>query len=353
MIEKDIRDFFFKAKENYNLVAGQKELNIDGLRIDIFAVDKQGNPFIIEFKKDKNRHIIGQSAQYLALIPTKQQEIERKLNFFNINWDNLKVLCIAKSFNQRDFEALKFEPIKGRVFLYEYKVLKDYREKSIFGLEIIYKGDDEKSPLVIPEKDINHFDFIEHFEKINTIEGKENKRQYYTNSILPLLNEVAEELRTKYAEKKLYPHISYFNGHVLFRLGLDKNKSHRASIAITIGKGYIISGFDLTHSLIDAKKLEIAFKENSDDIASKLLSYKEYLLHIPNSGIRIYIPIHRMELKGIKLLLENYNPKLSKDCYIDITKEYEGTELHKDDLINLFDIEYKNFSFLFDEINNH
>jgi hypothetical protein len=42
MLEKDVRDFFFKTKENYNLVAGQKELYIDGLRIDIFAVDKNG-----------------------------------------------------------------------------------------------------------------------------------------------------------------------------------------------------------------------------------------------------------------------------------------------------------------------
>lgn len=50
MLERDVRDFFFKTKENYNLVVGHKELYIDGLRIDIFAIDKQGNPFIIEFK---------------------------------------------------------------------------------------------------------------------------------------------------------------------------------------------------------------------------------------------------------------------------------------------------------------
>ena len=49
MLEKDVRDFFFNTKENYNIVAAEKELNIDGLRIDIFAVDKDSNPFIIEF----------------------------------------------------------------------------------------------------------------------------------------------------------------------------------------------------------------------------------------------------------------------------------------------------------------
>lgn len=161
MLERDVRDFFFKTKENYNLVAGQKELYIDGLRIDIFAVDKQGNPFIIEFKKDKNRHIVGQSAHYLALIPAKHGDIEKKINYFNINWTNLKVLCIAKSFNQRDFDALNFEPIKDRVFLYQYNIIKDYREKAIFGFDLIHKGDNGTSPLYIPSKPTNELDFAE------------------------------------------------------------------------------------------------------------------------------------------------------------------------------------------------
>lgn len=251
MLEKDIRDFFFKTKENYNLVAGQKELYIDGLRIDIFAVDRQGNPFIIEFKKDKNRHIVGQSAHYLALIPSKHEDIEKKLNFFNINWSNLKVLCIAKSFNQRDFDALNFEPIKNRVFLYEYNIIKDYRENGIFSLDMTYKGENGTSPLYIPTKPSNGLDFAEHFKKLIEIRGKENKRQYYTNTVLLLLNSVSLELENKYANKKLFPHISYFQGgpHVLFRLGLEKEKSHRASIGVSFYEDRIESGFDLTHSL--------------------------------------------------------------------------------------------------------
>lgn len=218
MLEKDVRDFFFKIKENYNLVAGQKEFYIDGLRIDIFAVDKQGNPFIIEFKKDKNRHIVGQSAHYLALIPPKHSDIEKRLNYFNINWPNLKVLCIAKSFNQRDFDALKFEPIKDRVFLYQYNIIKDYRGKTIFGLDLIYTGDKDTSPLFIPAKPVNQSDFKEHFKKLVSLEGKENKRQYYVASILPLLNNVSTLLSEKYKTKCVYPHISYFPSGPMYYL---------------------------------------------------------------------------------------------------------------------------------------
>lgn len=352
MLEKDVRDFFYKTKENYNLVAGQKELYIDGLRIDIFAIDRKGNPFIIEFKKDKNRHVVGQSAHYLALIPSKHKEIEKKLNFLNINWTNLKVLCIAKSFNQRDFDALNFEPIKDRVFLYQYDIIKDYREKAIFSLDLTYKGANGTSPLYIPPKPVNELDFAEHFKKLITIEGKESKRQYYTDTVLPLLNVVSLELGKKYADKGLYPHISYFQSgpHVLFRLGLDKDKPHRAAIAISFYENFIESGFDLTHSLKDAEKLRLAFKEKADEIASKLLSLKDYSIYMPNVGIEGHIPFEIMDLKGIKLFLDNYNPTINKECYIDISRQYDNSSITKDELITLFDREYNNFGFLLDEI---
>lgn len=354
MLEKDVRDFFFKTKENYNLVAGQKELYIDGLRIDVFAVDKQGNPFIIEFKKDKNRHIVGQSAHYLALIPAKHQDIEKKLNFFNINWGNLKVLCIAKSFNQRDFDALNFEPIKDRVFLYQYIIIKDYREKSIFGLDLIYMGENGSSPLFIPPKPVDQLDFAEHFKKVATIEGKENKRQYYTNTILPLLNEVTDELRTKYADMKLYPHISYFQSgpHVLFRLGLDKNKSHRAAISVTFIDDEISCGFDLTHSLKDAFSFKSVYDQDSKAMIKHFLSLRGYSIWIPNSGITSSLFIEDLNEKGISVLINNYNPVIKRDCYLRITRLYEKTTLTTTELVMLFDEEYRTFGTIIHRLAN-
>ena len=355
MLEKDVRDFFFKTKENYNLIVGQTELNIDGLRIDVFAVDNQGNPFIIEFKKDKNRHIVGQSAHYLALIPTKHKEIEKKLQCFNINWNNLKVLCIAKSFNQRDFDALNFDPIKGRVYLYEYKIVKDYRQNSIFGIDLFYTGDSSDSPLYIPEKPTNQLDFAVHFKQLTKIDGKENKRQYYTNTILPLLNQVANELNKKYADIKMYSHISYFQGgpHVLFRLGLDKEKSHRAAIAVTFIEDIIESGFDITHSIMDAQSFKNSYNLNKDTTIDFLLSLKDYEIWIPNSGIKSTIYIEDINHKGIDLLVNNYNPVLNKDCYLRITKASKKTTLTTQELVMLFDEEYHKFKYLFEQMKNY
>lgn len=68
--EREIRDFFYDSATYYGFVKVEKELNIGGLRIDIFAIDSNHNPYIIEFKKTKNRHVVGQSAQYLAIVPS-------------------------------------------------------------------------------------------------------------------------------------------------------------------------------------------------------------------------------------------------------------------------------------------
>jgi len=74
---------------------------------------------------------------------------------------------------------------------------------------------------------------------------------------------------------------------------------------------------------------------------------------MPNVGIKKYIPIDLIDLKGIKLFLTNYRPTINKECYIDISHQFESSSLNKTDLIKLFDNEYKNFSFLLDEINRY
>ena len=355
MLEKDVRDFFFNTKENYNIIAAEKELNIDNLRIDIFAVDSEGNPFIIEFKKGSNRHIVGQSSHYLALLSSsKHKAIENKLKYFNINWANLKVLCIAKSFNQRDFDALDYEPIKGRVFLYEYSIILDYRKKAIVGLDITYKGAAGTSPIHLPLRPGNEIDFYKHFEKLTALEGRERKRQYYTDNILWFLQEVSELLDAKYNVKGLYTHISYFisGPNVMFRLGIDKKQSHRACVDISFQKKLIVSGFDITHALPDANKLVEMIKSNSKQLEKKILSLKDYYIYAPNIGIGDNIYIDTLNLKGIKLILENYKPILMRDCYFKISRDYEKGTMSKKDIMDIFKKELETFNFLLEGIRN-
>ena len=355
MLEKDVRDFFFNTKENYNIIAAEKELNIDNLRVDIFAVDIDGNPFIIEFKKGSNRHIVGQSMQYLSLfLPTKHKAIENKLKYFNIKWENLKVLCIAKSFNQRDFAGLNFGHYKDLIFLYEYRVILDYRKKAIVGLDIIYKGEAGTSPIHIPLRPGNEIDFNEHFAILATLEGRKRKRQYYTDNILWFLQEVSELLDAKYNVKGLYTHISYFQGgpNVMFRLGIDKKQSHRASVDISFQEDLIVSGFDITHALPDANKLVKMIKSDPKQLTKKILSLKDYYIHVPNIGIGDNISIDTLNLKGINLILENYHPKLFCDCYFRIGRVYEKNTMTKKDILDVFRVELRTFYFLLEGIKN-
>ena len=355
MLEKDVRDFFFNTKENYNIITAQKELNVDGLRIDIFAVDSEGNPFIIEFKKGSNRHIVGQSMQYLSLFPpAKHKAIENKLKYFNIKWENLKVICVAKSFNQRDFDGLNFGHYKDLVFIYEYKIILDYRKKAIVGLDITYKGEAGTSPLHIPLRPGNEIDFKEHFKILTALEGRERKRQYYTDNILWFLQEVPELLDAKYIENGLYTHISYFQSgpNVMFRLGLDKKQSHRASVVIAFQEDLITIGFDITHALPDANKLVEMIKSNSNKIAKKILTLKDYYILVPNSGISQDIYIYALNLKGINLILENYQPKIMRDCYFRIGRDYAKDTMSKKEIMDIFIKELETFNFLLEGIRN-
>lgn len=349
MLERDIRDFFFQTRDNYRLAAVYKELSIDGLRIDLFAVDEEGNPFIIEFKKDQNRHIVGQSAHYLALIPAHHKRIEKKIRYFNINWANLKVLCVARSFSKRDVEALDFDPIKGRVFLYRYEVVKDYRGTGIFGLNLLQAGKGV-SPLHIPPPVSNGLDLREQFGKL-AIKGKENQRQYYTNTILPLLQNVSHKLKEKYESKGLYPHLSYFQGgFIILRLGIGKKQSHRASVAISFTSEGISSGFDLTHALPDAQKLSGYLKAKISKIAIAFLSLTSYSLYLPNTGIWQSLAIDQLDEKGMRLLLLSYEPTAMRDCYFRIFRPYTSASLTAEGLLKLVEEEFRTFWFLLKEI---
>jgi hypothetical protein len=346
--EKQIRNFFHDSAQSYGFVCSQKELNIKSLKIDIFAVDKSHNPFIIEFKKSKNKHIVGQSAQYLALAPSSKEDISRKLNFFNINWENLKVLLIAPDFDGRDYDAANYKPLKGKVHFFRYEVIPDYREEKVFALKLSYQGEKSKCPIRLPVKNLGKVDFSTSHQQFLSINNSKSKRQYYASTILPALEEASEQLSQLFESENLYPHISYFgqNDFYLLRLGTAKKQTHRASVSVSFSAdGTINFGFDLTHSIEEGKILSKEFQNNLKFYAKKVSKFQDYCLFIPNTGIPYTLPIGGMEVRGIELLLSGYNPKVMKDCYIRITRNHEGTLTQKVLVENLC-IEVKNFEFL-------
>jgi hypothetical protein len=320
MKEFEIRDFFFNALSTYGLKYGKKELSIEGLRIDIFAIDKNHVPYIIEFKKDKNRHIVGQAAQYLSLIPTFNEQIEKSINFYDIKWDKLMVLCVAPDFLERDYKAAEYEPLKRKVHFYTFKIIKNSRNQ-IFSLNLEYNGPNKQGPLIIPQKIIDKYDIKQISDEFYKIDKKEARREYYSKTILPLLDEIGNNL-PEFNELGLFQHNSYWDKWFTLRFGTNKEKAHRASIELAFSN-IILVGFDLTHSIDEAKYLADIFNNEEKRIyfIKNTLKLKNYSIYIPNTGISVWIPIELINEKGLEILLKSYTPEIARDCYFRIQKE--------------------------------
>lgn len=144
--------------------------------------------------------------------------------------------------------------------------------------------------------------------------------------------------------------MSNFRTHVRFRLGPHKKMTHRASVGVSFGDDYIIQGFDLTHSLGDAHLLRSVFRKKTDEIANEILKFENYRLWLPNAGITESTPIYSFTLPKLKKALLKYDPVVMRHCYFHISTDYASSTMSKKQLINVFDQEHKNFTFLLNVI---
>jgi predicted transport protein len=126
----EIFDMHFLASEYTTTFGG---------RIDTLAVDSNGAPVIIEYKKNKNDNVINQGLSYLRwlqaqkveffemlLIKKLGDELGRKID---VDWKNPRVICIAESYNKFDLDTVEVLPMRLELFRY-----RNY-EDNIFSLE--------------------------------------------------------------------------------------------------------------------------------------------------------------------------------------------------------------------------
>lgn len=112
-----------------------------GQRIDTLAVDIDGAPVIIEYKRNKNDNVINQSLSYLKWLKTQKPGFFEKLMMdklghdvaanIKLDWNKAWVLCIAESFNKYDIDTV--EMVQLRIELMRYR----YYEGDIFTLDLI------------------------------------------------------------------------------------------------------------------------------------------------------------------------------------------------------------------------
>jgi predicted transport protein len=165
-----------------------------GGRIDTLAVDSNGAPVIIEYKRNKNDNVINQALSYLKWLKAQKSDFFEMLvqktlgkdmaDKLTIDWKNPRVICIAETYNRFDLDTVEVIPL--RIELYKYV----YYENDLFHLERLNVGESKVQSEVAP--------------KVPTTPGtlpEKGSAEHSLESLLstasPKIEELFQELRQK------------------------------------------------------------------------------------------------------------------------------------------------------------
>lgn len=132
-------DMYFIASE-YHTGSG---------RIDTLAIDRDGAPTIIEFKRNKNDNVINQSLSYLKWIKAQRQEFFERLMFnrlgselaesIRLDWNHPRIVCVAESYSRYDMDTVEVVPL--RIDLFKYRLY----EGGLFSLDMVSVNEQHKN----------------------------------------------------------------------------------------------------------------------------------------------------------------------------------------------------------------
>ncbi len=134
LIEKNLASVF-----NCRLVASEFSTGSQHAgRIDTIALSEDNNPVIIEYKKVESSELINQSLFYLAWIRDHHGDFEIAVqkslrNGIQIDWSDLRVICIAPNYKKYDLHAVQLMGIN--IELWKYRLFKN----STLYLEQVYQ----------------------------------------------------------------------------------------------------------------------------------------------------------------------------------------------------------------------
>ncbi|SMG16592.1 Predicted transport protein [Marivirga sericea] len=120
-LEKDIQQI---AESNLQMLFGlefvKTEFQLNGLRIDTLAFDKQSNAFvIIEYKKAKSFSVVDQGYSYLSLLLNNkadfileyQEQSGKILKRNEVDWSQSRVVFIAPQFTTYQKQSIEFKDL--------------------------------------------------------------------------------------------------------------------------------------------------------------------------------------------------------------------------------------------------
>ena len=176
----EVLDLLFLATEYTTTFGG---------RIDTLAVDTNGSPVIIEYKRNKNDNVINQSLSYLKWLKSQKPGFFEKLMIdklgkdkadkIKLDWHNPRVICVAESYSKFDIDTAEVVPL--RIELMKYR----YYEDGIFALE----------PVNVPETAAIHLPMA-----VESVDAKSSQDSDNANSLDNLLAKASTDIKAMFAE---------------------------------------------------------------------------------------------------------------------------------------------------------
>jgi len=192
-----------------------------GGRIDTLAVDRNGAPVIIEYKRGKNDNVINQALSYLKWLQAQKVEFFEMLVFrklgnqiaqeLKIDWQNPRVICVAESYSKFDIDTVEVIPM--RIELLKYR----YYENGIFSLEPVNASEQKsstKSTVDSLSKSPIDYSVEQHLQKPT------NKIKEIFNDLRSRIFEIDENIK----EKATSLYIGYRVTKTFAELHLGKNQ---------------------------------------------------------------------------------------------------------------------------------
>lgn len=150
-LEKDLQSLVEKNLETMfscKLVASEFPTGAEHSgRIDTLALSEDGNPVIIEYKKEESSDLINQSLFYLSWIQDHRGDFqvaaERTLGKgIEVDWSGIRVICIAPGYKKYDLHAVK--AMGANIELWQYKL---FENETLYLEEVFRKSSYSRSTI--------------------------------------------------------------------------------------------------------------------------------------------------------------------------------------------------------------
>ena len=184
------------------------EFQLNNLRIDTLAYDKESNAFvIIEYKKERNFSVIDQGYAYLALLLNNRadfileynEKMDKSLKRKDIDWSQSRVIFIAPNFTTHQKGAIEFKDLPMELW-----EISKYDNDTILYNQL--KSSDSNESITTISKTNTEIKKVSKEIKVYTEDeplkyGSEDSKEFYfeiENKILELDNDIEKHITKLY-----------------------------------------------------------------------------------------------------------------------------------------------------------